>query len=108
MGEYASVHAHRGNLLLHLFAVPLFVGGVIVALAWALQGRFYTAALCFLAPAGAMGLQALGHSWEARQPEPFRNPIHMAARIFREQFWVFPRFVLSGGWLAAWRGVHPA
>jgi hypothetical protein len=41
---------------------------------------------------------------EVNPPIPFRGPADFVARILTAQFSRFPRFVLSGGWLRAWRG----
>ena len=58
-------------------------------------------------PAGAslvaVALQGRGHRLEPVPPEPFSGPLNFVSRLFFEQWVTFPRFVLSGGWLAALR-----
>jgi hypothetical protein len=50
----------------------------------------------------SMIVQGRGHAREATQPK-LGGPLNVLARIFAEQFVTFPRFVLGGGWLRAWR-----
>lgn len=45
----------------------------------------------------------IGHRLERNQPEPFRGPLDVVRRILLEQYYRFPRFVLTGAWLRAWR-----
>ena len=44
-------------------------------------------------------MQGIGHKREAEPPVPFDGPGDFLARVFVEQFFTFPRFVLTGGWL---------
>jgi hypothetical protein len=37
-------------------------------------------------------------------PKPFRGPLDAVRRMLSEQYYKFPRFVLTGAWLRAWRG----
>lgn len=100
---YARQHQDSVNLALHLLAVPAFMLanlGLLLALA---SGRWRLA----LAAAGITALsllvQGLGHGREQQQPAPFEGPLDAARRILVEQWWTFPRFVLSGQWRAALR-----
>ena len=97
---YPTFHGDRANLLLHLVAVPLFIGGTLAVLAspfvgWGALG----------AGLGAMALslaaQGRGHRREGRPPEPFLGPGDFVGRLFVEQFVTFPRFVLSGHYFRA-------
>ena len=96
--DYASKHQSRSNLLLHIFAVPLFQIGTI--------GLFYAAFVRSATTAGiAVGcmvvsliIQGRGHKSEYEQPAPFSGALDFPTRFFAEQWVTFPRFVLSGGW----------
>jgi hypothetical protein len=47
--------------------------------------------------------QGRGHKLEQTRPVPFRGPADFLARFFVEQWFNFPRFVLSGRFAEAWR-----
>ncbi|HEX4340089.1 MAG TPA: hypothetical protein VH062_29480 [Polyangiaceae bacterium] len=94
--NYAAVHGHRRNLLIHVLTAPVFMAGTVAVVAapftsgWlALAG---VAAIVF-----AIAAQGRGHGMEAAPPIPFRGPLDVVARIFAEQWITFPRYVLSGG-----------
>jgi hypothetical protein len=107
---YPQGHADRKNLAIHAVTVPLFLlGGVavlasIVAMATIAAGLGVgLAAAGVLAMVAAVAAQGRGHAGEATRPVPFRGPADVVVRIFVEQWVTFPRFVLSGGFAAAWR-----
>jgi len=95
---YARYHQTRINLLLHLVAVPLFIGSsaALAVGAWRLAPAWIVAAL--LGMAASVVVQGRGHRLEPVPPEPFAGPANFCARFFIEQWVTFPRFVLSGGW----------
>jgi len=100
---YPKYHQSRPNLLIHIVAVPLFLLGTV-----ALVGAVAELSLLLLAVAlgcilVAVALQGLGHRLEPVPPEPFSGPLNFVSRLFFEQWVTFPRFVFSGGWLAALR-----
>ncbi len=100
---YAKYHQARPNLLIHIVAVPLFLVGTV-----ALVGAIAQLSLVLLAVAVgcvlvAVALQGRGHRLEPVPPEPFTGPLNFVSRLFFEQWVTFPRFVFSGGWLAALR-----
>jgi hypothetical protein len=100
---YPKYHQSRPNLLIHIVAVPLFLLGTV-----ALVGAVAQLSLLLLAVAlgcilVAVALQGRGHRLEPIPPEPFSGPLNFVSRLFFEQWVTFPRFVLSGGWLAALR-----
>jgi hypothetical protein len=100
---YTRYHGSRANLLLHIVVVPLFlVGNVLMVVALA-RGAWIGALLGLAAMAVSVALQGRGHAGEAVPPEPFTDPRNAVARIVLEQWITFPRFVLTGGWLRAWR-----
>ena len=103
MQDYPRFHKNKANLLLHIVAVPLFVAGAVYAI-WSLaQGDWIGAVLGALAPLVSIAAQGAGHKKEPNPPLPFDGPGDFVKRIFSEQFYRFPKFVLSGGWLRALR-----
>lgn len=95
---YTGYHRNRTNLLLHIFAVPLFLLGTVltllgvVALSWAL---IVGGLACILV---SVVIQGRGHKLEPTPPAPFTSPWNFIGRLFFEQWITFPRFVLGGGW----------
>ena len=101
--NYENVHRSRTNLGIHILAVPIFdVTGLAMVVALA-RGRFTSAGLLALGLLISFGVQGIGHRLERNQPEPFRGPLNAVRRILVEQYYTFPRFVLTGAWLRAWR-----
>lgn len=101
---YPRYHTSRANLLLHIVAVPLFEIGtlLVVVAAFKLSLSFLVAGIaCVLI---SMIVQGRGHKLEAVPPEPFTGPGNFIGRLLLEQWVNFPRFVLSGKWLANLRG----
>ncbi|EMC0406811.1 DUF962 domain-containing protein [Vibrio fluvialis] len=100
---YASFHQSRKNLLIHIIFVPLFIISFI-SLTRSLLGLELVSALSSLfIMALSFGLQGLGHSKEANPAIPFTSVKNAVVRILLEQFYTFPRFVLTGKWYQAWR-----
>ena len=98
--DYVAKHRDRGNLLIHIVAVPLFQLATL-GLIGALLGRSATAAVIAVgAMVLALVLQGRGHRREAEAPTPFAGAPDFASRFVVEQWVTFPRFVLSGGWLS--------
>lgn len=100
---YPKYHQSRRNLLIHIVAVPLFLLGTVVLLAAIarLSLLFLVVAIgCLIV---ALALQGRGHRLEAVPPEPFSGSLNFVSRLLLEQWITFPRFVFSGGWLAALR-----
>jgi len=101
--DYTVKHRDRGNLLLHAFAVPLFLVSTL-ALLGALVTREGAAAVFAVAGMGvSVLLQGRGHKRERQAPTPFDGAGDFVSRFFVEQWVTFPRFVLSGGWLRNFR-----
>ncbi len=105
MKTYAQVHTHRTNLLIHLIAVPLFIAahfGLVSAIA---QQKPLPALMWISLAVVSLGMQRQGHALEAKTPAPFRNSLNFVTRLYIEQFYTFPKFVLLGkfqeNWLAA-------
>ncbi len=51
----------------------------------------------------SFGFQGVGHSKETNPSEPFTGVKNAMVRILAEQFYTFPKFVLSGKWYQALR-----
>jgi len=100
---YPKYHQSRGNLLIHIAAVPLFLFGTVTLVASALQTSGLLLALAVGCIVVAVALQGRGHRLEPVPPQPFSGPVNFVSRLFLEQWVTFPRFVLSGGWGAALR-----
>jgi hypothetical protein len=101
--RYAEFHRSRGNLLIHLVAVPVFLLANVVCVVTLFRGEWISAGTAVAAMAGSMIAQGRGHRLETMPPEPFTGPLNAVARIFAEQWLTFPRFVLTGGWSHARR-----
>ena len=105
--QYPDGHRSRYNLAIHAATVPLFEAGVLLVVVSPWIGAWPLVAGLALLPA-AMALQGRGHRRESTPPAPFDGPADVLSRIFAEQLFTFPRFVLSGGFARAWRHSRPA
>ena len=100
---YPRYHRSRANLLVHIIVVPVFLLGSVTLLLAIVRGSWLAAGLAAMAMLASVALQGAGHGREAVPPEPFKGPLDAVSRIVCEQWVTFPRFVVSGGWLQAWR-----
>jgi hypothetical protein len=100
---YPLAHGDRTNLVIHALTQPLFVSGAL----WIPTALAVHAGWSALAGLGAMvvavAAQGRGHKMERNPPAPFASPLDLLARLLVEQFFNFPRFVLTGGFGRAWR-----
>ena len=96
---YARFHRDRGNLLIHIVAVPVFVAGCLSIPAGLALSQPLVAGAGLAALVIGLAAQGRGHTRERNPPEPFSGPGQFVARILAEQFVSFPRFVVTGGWL---------
>jgi hypothetical protein len=101
--SYPKYHQSRLNLLIHIVAVPLFLLGTIVLVVAIAQLSLLFLVVAVGCIIVAVALQGRGHRLESVPPEPFSGPLNFISRLFFEQWVTFPRFVFSGGWLAALR-----
>jgi hypothetical protein len=105
--ETPPVHKRTANLLIHIFAVPLFVAGHILFVV----GIFSNVWL-LIAGSGcvvvSLALQSFGHSLEKDKPPPFEGARDFVRRLYAEQFCNFWRFLFSGQWYASLRGRNDA
>src|SRR5205823_14704118 len=100
---YPAGHRDRRNLALHAATAPLFVLGTcaLVASPWAGWPAAVAGAAGMVT---ALAAQGRGHKVEHTAPAPFRGPADVLARFFVEQWITFPRYLLSGRFVEAWRG----
>ncbi len=99
---YPGAHRDRRNLALHALTAPLFILGTCELLYSPLSG-WRDAARGAALMIFVLYLQGRGHKLEATTPAPFLGPLDVVRRFFAEQWITFPRYVLSGGFAAAWR-----
>jgi len=101
--DYVAKHRDRGNLMIHIVAVPLFQVATLVLIG-AVLGRSVTAAVIAVgAMVVALVLQGRGHRREAEAPTPFAGAADFMSRFVVEQWITFPRFVLTGAWSRSFR-----
>ena len=105
--EYPKFHGNKTNLVLHLFAVPLFIAASVLLVHAVFMRAWIRALLALLALITSMMIQGRGHKMEEIPPEPFTGPLNFVARFFLEQFITFPLFFLSGGWFGNLRTPRP-
>ena len=102
MHDYARFHGNRLNLAIHALMVPVFVVSVLALIGNLIAGRWLWAMALAAGPVLSLALQGFGHRREVHPPLPFAGPGNFLGRVFAEQFFRFPVFVLSGGWKRAW------
>jgi hypothetical protein len=105
---YPRNHQSRANLLIHIATWPPFIAGNVGLIVHAVRAEPGLWLFSFATMVVAFALQGIGHKRETNAPEPFSGPANFFGRVFLEQWVTFPRFVLSGGWLRAWRAAEPA
>lgn len=100
--ETPPVHRNAANLLIHLFAVPLFVVGNFLLIAGIVVNLWLLVAalLCIVV---SLVLQKFGHSLERNQVPPFAGSRDFLRRLYAEQFCNFWRFLFSGQWYASFK-----
>ena len=98
--ETPPVHRSSTNLLIHLFAVPLFVVGNLLIVAGVAFNPWLLLAgpLCM---AASLALQKYGHSVEEVEVHPFLGPRDFLRRVYAEQFYNYWRYLFSGQWYAS-------
>ena len=101
--DYANKHARRANLLLHLLVVPWFWMGALLVCSTPFTS-LWEALLGVLLIGLSLSARGRGHCLEGEAPAPFNGPLDAATRLLAEQFFTFPRYLLTGGWWRAWRG----
>lgn len=104
---YPTFHRRRATLWNHLLAVPAFVACTLLLVASLAALRPAAAALAALGAVVSFAAQGLAHAREPAPPIPFAGLSDAVTRILLEQFFTFPRFVVTGGWLRALRDAAP-
>ncbi|MCR8924413.1 DUF962 domain-containing protein [Dasania sp. GY-MA-18] len=104
---YAKYHQSPINLWLHIIFVPLFIGAVLSFIAALLNLDIFGVLISVLLMITAIGIQGVGHCKETNPAEPFTSLRNAIFRIFIEQLYTFPKFVLSGQWLKTLSGKPP-
>jgi hypothetical protein len=100
---YPEFHRDPVNLWLHIVAVPAFVAALVSLVVALCRMQWIAAAGAFVGMVVAFAVQGVGHKREQTPSIPFDGPADALTRIFAEQLVTFPRFLFSGGWLAALR-----
>ncbi|MCR9299293.1 terminase [Vibrio fluvialis] len=100
---YASFHQSRKNLMIHIVFVPMFIISFISFTRSLLGLELVSALSSLVIMALSFGLQGLGHRQEVNPAVPFTGFRNAVVRILLEQFYTFPRFVLTGKWYQALR-----
>jgi len=98
--DYVAKHRDRGNLLVHIVAVPLFIVASLGLLYAAIAGSATCVGLALAGLVISVVAQGRGHGREREAPTPFIGAGDFVTRLLAEQWVTFPRFVLSGAWYA--------
>ena len=72
VAEYAEGHSHPVNQACHAVGIPLITASIPVFLVALLTGNFWRVALAMFAV--GWGFQFLGHAFEGKPPEFFKDP----------------------------------
>jgi hypothetical protein len=96
--QYEEVHADRRNLSIHLIAVPLFMIAFPATVIFLLTADIASAVASLLVAIGSMACQGIGHATESVPAKPFKGLFDFLRRWFTEQYFTFPKFVLTGRW----------
>ena len=100
---YPEGHKDRQNPLIPPERVPIFHMGTATLLIGALTLSGVTILTGWTVMFACLILQGRGHRREATSPVPFDGPADAVSRLFVEQFVTFPRFLLSGDFVRAYR-----
>jgi uncharacterized membrane protein YGL010W len=99
---YPEFHGDKKNLMLHALSNPMFIFGTLAVVTSPLT-RWHCAVGGVVFMVVCMAIQGRGHKMEKNAPIPFDGPLDVLGRIFFEQLFNFPRFVLTGGFGRAWK-----
>ena len=98
---YAQYHVSKFNLLLHIACVPLFLWGNVALVVSLFKGQWMGVVASAVTMLVAFFAQGLGHKFERTAAVPFSSFSNAIKRVFLEQWFTFPKFVISGLWLKA-------
>lgn len=95
---YSKAHQSKTNLVIHVFAVPLFVAAMFGIAIAVFQFSLLLGAISLAAAILSLVLQKKGHALEQNQPPTFAGIWDFLCRLLVEQFITFPRFLFTGEW----------
>ncbi len=95
---YSKGHQNKVNLVVHLFAVPLFIAAMFGIAIAVFQFSLLLGAISLAAAILSLVLQKKGHALEENQPPTFAGIWYFLCRLLVEQFITFPRFLFTGEW----------
>ena len=101
---YPRAHTTHPNLAVHALTAPLFVAGTVALLASPWVRSLGLALGGAAAMVAVMLVQMRSHLTEPAAPATFRGPLDVIQRFLAEQWITFPRYILSGEFVRAWRG----
>ncbi|BBN83266.1 hypothetical protein PA25_32510 [Pseudoalteromonas sp. A25] len=104
---YNKFHKSRINLWIHILAVPVFIFGTLFFIGSLISLNILSLIYSVLLMAISIAVQGFGHSKEALPAEPFSSAKNAFLRIFLEQLYTFPKFVITGKWYSALRNSKP-
>ena len=102
--ETPPVHKNTANLIIHIFAVPLFVIGHVSLIAGVFI-NLWISVIGFTSIVVSLVLQSFGHSLEGNKVPAFTGTRDFFRRLYAEQFCNFWRFLFSGQWFKSF-GTH--
>ena len=102
--RYPPGHRNRTNLLVHALPAPLFVAGTVALVNSPFVPSLWLGIAGLATMISVMVIQGRTHRLETAPPSPFRGPLDVVQRLFVEQWFTFPRYVLTGEFARAWRG----
>jgi len=100
---YNKYHKSRLNLWIHIVAVPLFIFGTLSLVSSIISFNVFSSIYSVILMLMSIGVQGFGHNKEELPAEPFTGTKNAFLRIFLEQLYTFPKFVISGKWYFALR-----
>jgi uncharacterized membrane protein YGL010W len=81
--EYANLHQHWGNILMHVLSVPFFMAGTLIGILKLLSGDWLGVIASIIVVVMAFALQGIGHKLKEKQPPPFEGPLEYNQAYFR-------------------------
>ncbi|WP_238937590.1 terminase [Pseudoalteromonas sp. S16_S37] len=87
--------------------MPAFIFGTVSLISSVISLNILSLIYSMLLMAISIAVQGFGHSKEALPPEPFSSAKNAFIRVFLEQLYTFPKFVITGKWYSALRNHKP-
>ncbi|NJM27201.1 MAG: DUF962 domain-containing protein [Pseudanabaena sp. RU_4_16] len=95
---YSEAHQNKSNLIVHIFAVPLFIAAIFGIAIAIFRFSLLLGVISLTTIILSLALQKKGHSFEENQPPTFKGFWDFLLRLLAEQFITFPRFLFTGEW----------